>query len=81
MERASILARRYAEAYFALAKEADVSAETVKRFEFRGSDPKLSTLNKLRRALEQAGVEFIDDGAHSYDGGPGVRLRGAKAKR
>jgi transcriptional regulator with XRE-family HTH domain len=64
-----------------LAEEADVSAETVKRFEFRGSDPKLSTLNKWRRALEQAGVEFIDDGAHSYDGGPGVRLRGAKAKR
>jgi transcriptional regulator with XRE-family HTH domain len=64
-----------------LAKKADVSAETVKRFEFRGSDPKLSTLNKLRRAREQAGVEFIDDGAHSYEGGPGVRLRGAKGKR
>ena len=64
-----------------LAKKADVSAETVKRFEFRGSDPKLSTLNKLRRALEHAGVEFIDDGAHSYEGGPGVRLRGAKVKR
>jgi predicted transcriptional regulator len=64
-----------------LADKADVSAETVKRFEFRGSDPKLSTLNKWRRALEQAGVEFIDDGAHSYEGGPGVRLRGAKGKR
>jgi transcriptional regulator with XRE-family HTH domain len=64
-----------------LAEKADVSAETIKRFEFRGSDPKLSTLNKVRRALEAAGVEFIDDGAKSDEGGPGVRLRGAKAKR
>src|SRR5262249_48405470 len=36
---------------------------------------------KLRRALEAAGVEFIDDGAHSYEGGPGVRLRSVKGKR
>jgi transcriptional regulator with XRE-family HTH domain len=64
-----------------LADQSNVSAETVKRFEFRGSDPKLSTLNKWRRALEQAGIEFIDDGAHSYEGGPGVRLRSARAKR
>ena len=63
-----------------LAEKSDVSAETVKRFEFRGSDPKLSTLNKWRRALEAEGVEFIEDGAHSYDGGPGVRIRN-KPKR
>jgi hypothetical protein len=34
----------------------------VQGLESRGSDPKLSTLNKWRRALEGAGVEFIDDG-------------------
>ena len=38
-------------------------------------------VEEWRCALEQAGVEFIDDGAHSYEGGPGVRLRGTKAKR
>ena len=55
-----------------LADKAGVSAETVKRFEFRGSDPKLGTVNKWRRALEIAGVEFIDPA----DGkGPGVRLK------
>jgi hypothetical protein len=58
-----------------------VASVTIKGFELLGADSKISTLNKLRRALEQAGVEFIDDGAHSYEGGPGVRLRGTKAKR
>jgi hypothetical protein len=42
---------------------------------------KISTLNKLRRALEAVGVEFIDEGAHSYEGGPGVRLRSVKGKQ
>jgi transcriptional regulator with XRE-family HTH domain len=64
-----------------LAAKSSVSSETVKRFEFRGSDPKLSTLNKWRRALEIAGVEFIDEGSRSEDGGPGVRFRKTKAKR
>jgi pimeloyl-ACP methyl ester carboxylesterase len=45
------------------------------------SDPKLSTLHKWRRALEAAGVEFIDPDAKSDEGGAGVRLRGAKARR
>jgi hypothetical protein len=40
-----------------------------------GGDPKLSTLNKWYRALEGAGIEFIDeDGAR----GPGVRLQNGK---
>jgi hypothetical protein len=38
------------------------------------SDSKLSTLNKWYRALEGAGVEFIDDAEH----GPGVRLQKGK---
>jgi len=36
-----------------LAEKAGVAAETVKRFEFRGSNPKLGTVNKWRRALEE----------------------------
>lgn len=64
-----------------LADKAGVAAVTIKGFELLGADSKISTLNKLRRALEAAGVEFIDDGAHSFEGGPGVRLRGSKAKR
>jgi transcriptional regulator with XRE-family HTH domain len=61
-----------------LAKKSGVAAVTIKGFELLGADSKISTLNKLRRALEAAGVEFIDDGDASLDGGPGVRLRARK---
>jgi len=63
-----------------LAEKSGVAAETVKRFEFRGSDPKLGTVNKWRRALEAAGVEFIEENDAS---GSGVRWKKGwpKAKR
>ena len=61
-----------------LAEKSGVAAETIKRFEIKGSDPRLGTVNKWRRALEAAGVQFIDEDA---DGGPGIRLRGTKGKR
>jgi transcriptional regulator with XRE-family HTH domain len=64
-----------------LAKKAGVAAVTIKGFELLGADSKISTLNKLRRALEAAGVEFIDDGAKSEEGGPGVRLKAARGRR
>jgi transcriptional regulator with XRE-family HTH domain len=65
-----------------LANKSGTAAETVQGFESRGSDPKLSTLNKWHRALELAGVVFIDPNPMGGDElGPGVRLRGAKAKR
>ena len=51
-----------------------VSAQTVTGFELLGADSKISTLNKIRRALEAAGVEFIDEDADA-ERGPGVRLR------
>jgi DNA-binding XRE family transcriptional regulator len=56
-----------------LAIEADVSVPTIKRLEaddgpLGGRD---ETGNKIRLALEAAGVEFIDENG----GGPGVRLR------
>jgi transcriptional regulator with XRE-family HTH domain len=55
-----------------LAKRAGVAAETIKRFELRGSDPKVSTLLKLRRALASIGIEFTD----AVDGkGEGVRFK------
>jgi transcriptional regulator with XRE-family HTH domain len=56
-----------------LAGAADVSIPTIKRLE--ASDGPLGgrseTGEKIRTALEQAGVEFID----ANGGGPGVRLR------
>ncbi len=41
-----------------------------------GADYKISTLNKIRRALEDAGVRFIDEDVMD---GPGVRLQKGKA--
>ena len=51
-----------------LAAAAKVSIDTVTRFE-RGDELKERTIEALQRALEAAGVQFIDDG-----GGPGVRI-------
>lgn len=58
-----------------LADKAGVSAGTVVGFELLGADSKVSTVQKLRRALESGGIEFIDDGVASLNGGPGLRLR------
>jgi len=45
----------------------------------RVSDPKRSTMLAWKRALEQAGVEFLDP---TDDGkGEGVRFKSAKGKR
>jgi transcriptional regulator with XRE-family HTH domain len=51
-----------------LAEKAGVTANTVTRIE-NGADAKQSTLDALQRALEAAGVEFIDGGQ------PGVRMK------
>lgn len=53
-----------------LAKLADVSPDTVARLE-RGEDLKATTVETIRTALENAGVEFIAENG----GGPGVRLK------
>lgn len=56
-----------------LADEAGISVETVKRIE-RGSGEigaNSKTVAAVQRALEAAGVEFIEENG----GGPGVRLR------
>ena len=45
-----------------LAKRSGVSAPTVRDFEVKGSDPKQGTVQKWRRALEQAGFRLVAAG-------------------
>jgi transcriptional regulator with XRE-family HTH domain len=59
-----------------LAERAGVTANTVTRIE-NGADAKQSTMDRLKGALETAGVEFIDENG----GGPGVRLRKRHQKK
>lgn len=56
-----------------LASSAGVSLPTVKRLEAADGvlGGRATTGNKIKEALERAGVEFIDENG----GGPGVRLR------
>ena len=56
-----------------LSRRSSVSLRTIRRAELAEQDPTMTTANKLavRRALEDAGIEFIDENG----GGPGVRLR------
>ena len=56
-----------------------LSVATVRRAELRESETSLTMANDLaiRRALESAGVEFIDENG----GGPGVRLRKRQPKK
>jgi hypothetical protein len=56
-----------------LARESAVGVATVRRAELAENETSMTAANDLavRRALETAGVEFIDENG----GGPGVRLR------
>jgi hypothetical protein len=56
-----------------LARETALSVTTIRRAELTDYETSMTTANDLavRRALEAAGVEFIDENG----GGPGVRLR------
>jgi transcriptional regulator with XRE-family HTH domain len=56
-----------------LAEASTVSLPTIKRLESKPGDlmAHASTVVALTRALEAAGIEFIDENG----GGPGVRLR------
>ena len=54
-----------------LAERAGVGIVTVRQVEAGVSEPRRATLEVIRRALEGAGVEFIDENG----GGTGVRLR------
>nr|WP_210249211.1 MULTISPECIES: helix-turn-helix domain-containing protein [unclassified Methylobacterium] len=57
-----------------LAREASVGANTINRFE-AGQDARLSSVEKIRTALEAAGLEFIPENG----GGAGIRFRERKA--
>ena len=59
-----------------LAREAEVGIVTVRQLEAGLHQPRRATLVVVRRTLEAAGVEFIDENG----GGPGVRLRKPKHK-
>jgi hypothetical protein len=56
-----------------LARASTVGLTTIRRAELTDSETSMTAANDLavRRALETAGVEFIDENG----GGPGVRLR------
>src|SRR5262249_40351457 len=54
-----------------LADRAGVGIVTVRHFEGGLNEPRRATLEVIRRALEAAGVEFIQQNG----GGAGVRLR------
>jgi hypothetical protein len=53
-----------------LARASGTSPSAVRKFE-RGGSQRATTVEAIQRALENAGVIFIDPN----DGGPGARLR------
>lgn len=54
-----------------LAEQAGVGVVTIRQLEASSHKPRRATLDVIRRAFEEAGVDFIQgDGK-----GPGVRLR------
>jgi len=59
-----------------LARASKVGVATIRRVEVMEGEIPVTAANEaaLRRALESAGVEFIDENG----GGPGVRLRKSK---
>ena len=59
-----------------LARAANVGVNSVNRFE-TGRDSKISTVEKLRSALEAAGILFIAENG----GGAGVRFREPAARK
>lgn len=56
-----------------LARESAVGVATIRRAELVDEETSMTAANNMavRRALEAAGIEFIDENG----GGPGVRLR------
>ncbi len=62
-----------------LAREASLGLATIRRAEGAENETSMTAANDLavRRALEAAGVEFIDENG----GGPGVRLQKRQQKK
>ena len=62
-----------------LARKAALGVATIRRAELTDDETSMTAANDLavRRALEGAGIEFIDENG----GGPGVRLKKPHKKR
>jgi hypothetical protein len=62
-----------------LARESAVGVATIRRAELAENQTSMTAANDIavRRALEAAGVEFVDENG----GGPGVRLRERQGKK
>ena len=62
-----------------LARQSSLSVATIRRAELTDDETSMTAANDVavRRALEAAGVEFIDENG----GGPGVRLRKGHHKK
>jgi hypothetical protein len=62
-----------------LARESTLGVTTIRRAELAEGQTSMTTANDsaLRRTLEAAGVEFIEENG----GGPGVRLRNRQGKK
>ncbi len=62
-----------------LARQTSLSVTTIRRAELANEQTSMTTANDLavRRALEAAGVEFIDENG----GGPGVRLQRQQVRK
>jgi predicted transcriptional regulator len=60
-----------------LARAASLGLSTIVDFERRRRDVSEESIKAMRRALESAGIEFIDENG----GGPGVRQKKPPKKR
>jgi transcriptional regulator with XRE-family HTH domain len=60
-----------------LAEKAGVGVVTIRQLEADTHEPRRATLDVVRRCLETAGIEFIEENG----GGAGVRLRNPASKK
>lgn len=56
-----------------LAQASNLSESTIRDFEKGRRIPSVNNLAAIRRAMEEAGVAFLEDGENKQ-GGPGVRM-------
>lgn len=56
-----------------LAQASNLSESTIRDFEKGRRVPSVNNLAAIRRAMEEAGIAFLDDG-EDKPGGPGVRM-------
>lgn len=59
-----------------LAEMAGVNPGTISRFETGKGGMQANTLDTVQKALQSAGIVFIEDGEVSTNGGPGIRMKG-----